>query len=493
MSSRFAAFTFGLASAVAMQAALATNGYMSHAYSPASKGMAGAGEAALPQDTLSIVGNPAGLTKVGKRFDIGAAWFSPSRKYKGVTPDAQTGAYAPIGGGLTGTGNVDSRNNDFLIPNLGFTMPLNDKSAVGIAIFGNGGMNTDYRANQTLFGLGTYGGNNPMANPPSYNDPRDPRFGTQVPGTRMLGGGNAGVNLEQLGISLGYALDVMDTLSIGGSVLIGYQSIEVRGVGGFQGFTESFTQSMIANQTMSASSPSGLTDNGSDSSWGYGFQLGALWAITPQFDLGLSYRTKMFMEAFDKYDDLFAEGGDFDMPAVGTIGVAFKPNDQLTFALDVQQIWYSEIASIGNENKLGQLCNLGAAFGPTADGSVYNPSFCLGGDNGAGFGWRDMTVFKLGVQYDINEALTVRAGYSHGNQPVRGQEVAFNALAPAVIEDHWTLGATYRLRDDYELTFWGMYAPEETVRGPGAFTGGQAPEIAMSQFEIGVNFGWLFN
>ena len=38
-----------------------------------------------------------------------------------------------------------------------------------------------------------------------------------------------------------------------------------------------------------------------------------------------------------------------------------------------------------------------------------------------------------------------------------------------------------------------MYAPEETVKGPGAFTGTQAPEIKMHQYELGVNFGWLFN
>jgi long-chain fatty acid transport protein len=267
----------------------------------------------------------------------------------------------------------------------------------------------------------------------------------------------------------------------------------VRGVGAFQGFTETFTQSMIANRTARATSPSGLSDNGSDSSWGYGFQLGAIWSPLPQLDLGLSYRTKMFMERFDKYQDLFAEDGDFDLPAVGTIGLAFRPNDALTFALDVQQIWYSDVPAVGNSNQLAQLCNLNAAFGPTADGSVYNPAFCLGGSKGAGFGWRDMTIWKLGVQYAINESFTVRGGYSHGNQPIKSQEVAFNALAPAVIQDHWTLGATYRLRDDYELTFWGMYAPEESVNGPGAFTGDQAPSIAMSQFEIGVNFGWLFN
>lgn len=481
----------GLASTLAIQTAQATNGYMSHAYSPASKGMAGAGESALPQDSMSIVGNPAGLTRVGRRADIGAAWFSPLRSYKGVNPFAGDGAMAPIGSG-DGTGNVDSENNDFLIPNFGYSHPLDAVSSVGFALFGNGGMNTDYRSVDTLYNLGTYGGNNGFANPPHYQMP-DGSFGPQIPGTQPYGGGNAGVNLEQLGMAFSYARNMTDNFTLGASFLLGYQSIEVRGVGAFQGFTQTFTQSMIANQGMNATSPANLTDQGSDSTWGYGFQIGALWDINPMWSLGASLRSKMYMGSFDKYKDLFAGGGEFDMPAVGNIGVAFKPNDRLTFALDLQQIWYGSIDAIANDNTLAENCNLNAAFGMGAPGTQYDPSYCLGGDNGAGFGWHDMTIIKLGVQYAINDTMTVRAGYSHGDQPIDGSQVAFNALAPAVIQDHWTIGATYRLRDNYELTFWGMYAPEETVTGPGAFTGTQAPEISMKQYEIGVNFGWLFN
>ena len=245
---RLSAVALGLASVVAIQTAQATNGTMSHAYSPASKGMAGAGEAALPQDTLSIVGNPAGLTKLGKRMDIGAAWFSPHRKYSGVNPMRGDGAMAPIGSG-DGTGSVESENNDFFVPDFGFSYPLNAKSAIGVGLFGNGGMNTDFRSVDTLGNLGTYGGNNGCANPPHYQNGRP--CGPQVPGTSAVGGGNTGVNLTQLGIALGYALDVADNLSLGASFLIGYQQIEIRGVGAFQGYTETFTQSMLANRTAS--------------------------------------------------------------------------------------------------------------------------------------------------------------------------------------------------------------------------------------------------
>ncbi|NBC49183.1 MAG: long-chain fatty acid transport protein [Gammaproteobacteria bacterium] len=472
---------------------------MSHAYSPAAKGMAGAGATAMPQDTLALVANPAGINQVGRRADVGLAWFSPRREYDGLRPSdafcetgCEQGAFAPIGSGANGTGTVTSKNNDFLIPNFGYAHPLDERSAIGVALFGNGGMNTDYRSSDTFLEFGTYGGNNRLANPPAYLPP-DPRAGTQIPGTSAQGGGNAGVNLEQLGLSLAYSREVVDGLSLGVAALLGYQTIEVKGVGAFQGFTQTFTQSMLASRTMSAVSPSNLSDNGKDSSWGYGFQIGGLWEVNPMLSVGASYRTKMYMGKFDDYSDLFAEGGDFDIPAVGNIGIAVRPNDRLAFALDVQHIWYSDIPAIANDNDLATKCDLNAAFGqPSAPGSTYDSRYCLGGSKGAGFGWDDMTVLKLGVQYALNDALTLRAGYSHANNPIDGSQVAFNALAPATIEDHFTLGASYRVRDNFELTFWGMYAPENSVSGPGAFTGSQAPEIKMHQYELGMNFAWLY-
>jgi long-chain fatty acid transport protein len=488
-----------IACSAALPAAHATNGYLSHAYSPIAKGMAGAGSVAMPQDTLAIVANPAGANQIGRRADAGLAWFSPSREYDGLRPSdafcetgCEQGAFAPIGSGPNGTGSVSSKNEDFLIPGFGYAHPLDDRSAIGVALFGNGGMNTDFRSSDTFMNFGTFGGNNRFANPPAYLPP-DPRAGMQVPGTTAQGGGNAGVDLEQLGLSLAYSREVADGLSLGASFLLAYQTIEVKGVGAFQGFTQTFTQSMIANQTMQAVSPTNLSDNGKDSSWGYGFQVGGIWDLNPMFSVGASYRTKVYMGKFDDYSDLFAEGGDFDIPAVGTIGIAVRPNEKLAFALDVQHIWYSDIAAIANENELVARCDLGAAFGqPSAPGATYDSRYCLGGSRGAGFGWDDMTVFKLGVQYALNDKLTLRAGYSHADNPIKGSQVAFNTLAPATPEDHFTVGASYMLKDNFELTLWGMYAPEETIKGPGEFTGTQAPEIKMTQAEVGINFAWLY-
>ncbi len=161
---------------------------------------------------------------------------------------------------MDGTGTVDSENTDFLIPNFGYSHPIDEVSSVGFALFGNGGMNTDYREGipWRSRGLAIWAPTaattrSSIRLPISRPTPRAPG---QIPGTRRLGGGNTGVNLEQLGLAFSYAREMADNFSLGASFLLAYQTIEVKGVGAFQGFTQTFTQSMLANQTMSAVSPS---------------------------------------------------------------------------------------------------------------------------------------------------------------------------------------------------------------------------------------------
>ena len=119
--------------------ASATNGYFSHGYSIKNKGMAGAG-VAVPTDAMGVSSNPATLTDVGNRFDLGLSIFSPSREYN-IDRDPAAGwpPYFELAGGT-----VESDSNYFFIPNMAYSGQINENSAWGIAVYGNGGMNTDY-------------------------------------------------------------------------------------------------------------------------------------------------------------------------------------------------------------------------------------------------------------------------------------------------------------------------------------------------------------
>jgi long-chain fatty acid transport protein len=185
----------------------------------------------------------------------------------------------------------------------------------------------------------------------------------------------------------------------------------------------------------------------------------------------------MKMGKFDKYKGLFAENGGFDIPENYNLGIAVIPFSGMTLALDYQRINYSKVASISNSS------------------SNQAP---LGSANGPGFGWQDVDVVKLGVDYKMDKQLTVRGGYNHSTNPIRSQDVSFNILAPGVVQSHYTLGMTYADSKVSEYTAALMYAPRVTVSGPSLFNGlfgagaGGNETIGMSQFSLGVSWGKKF-
>ncbi len=402
--------------------AFATNGYFSHGYSTKSNGMVGAG-VALPQDAMAAATNPAGMVWVGNRMDLGAAIFSPHRSY------TVTGAPNPPPAFGLAPGKVDSDKNYFLIPHFGRNWMLDADSSLGLSIYGNGGMNTDYPGSASG-GMGTY-----------Y-------------------AGATGVDLMQLFVNGTYSRKINATSSWGVSLIAAYQRFKATGVGSFAPYS---------------SSPADLTNNGYANSTGFGAKFGWQGQVTPDMTLGASYQTKMSMSKFDKYKGLFAEQGSFDIPATATIGLAFKATPSSVLAFDIQKIFYSDIKAIANP----LLPNLQTAQ--------------LGSNNGAGFGWDDMTVYKLGYQWQGNQGWTWRAGYSYGKQPIPSSETLFNILAPAVMESHLTFGFTKQLDPTHEFNFAAMYAPSSSVSGNNALNGTpQTIKLEMVQYQIEASWGWKF-
>lgn len=197
------------------------------------------------------------------------------------------------------------------------------------------------------------------------------------------------------------------------------------------------------------------------------------------------------MQEFDKYKGLFAEQGGFDIPANYNLGVAFKATPALTVAFDYQRIEYNKVASVGNPSNQPN-CNPLTNF-PTGPG--VGPD-CLGASGSSiGFGWQDVDVFKLGVEYQWDSRLLLRAGYNHSDNPIEARDVTFNILAPGVIEDHLTLGFTYTLQGGSEITMAYMHAFSNSVSGPATnpyFNVGGTETLEMSENSLGIAWGKKF-
>jgi long-chain fatty acid transport protein len=201
--------------------AYATNGYFSHGYGMKAKGMGGAATA-THDDAFFGANNPAAAAFAGNRIDLGVDLFSPIRE---ASRTGSAGAAPFPFPALDGVSESDS--NYHLVPEFGYNRMVNNNLALGVTVYGNGGMNTDYAANNAL-GCGQ---------------------------NLLCGAGSLGVDLMQLIVAPTAAYKVNANHSIGISPLLGYQRFKSEGLQAFQAIS---------------SDPTNVTNNGYDDAFGYG-------------------------------------------------------------------------------------------------------------------------------------------------------------------------------------------------------------------------------
>jgi long-chain fatty acid transport protein len=408
----------------------ATNGYWSHGYGAKSKSIAGAC-VAMAFGTMCAASNPASMVRVGNSMDYGLAYFVPERGFT-ANDDA-----SPIGPPTSiPPGRYESANDWFLIPHLGYNRMLDDSSSFGITVGGNGGMNTEY--DTAVFR--------------NFSNPMDPSSQASSP---------TGIDLIQMFVGFTYSRKITERHSFGITPILAFQALEAQGLEPFKPFS---------------AYPDKLTNNGHDSSIGGGVRVGWLGQITDRLTLGASYQSKMWMSKFDDYKGLLAEEGDFDIPATYDIGFAFKVIPKLTLAFDYQRIEFGSVKALSNASDL-----------------VFMPGqTLLGTDDGLGFGWEDMDIFKVGLQWEYSPDLTLRLGYSRANQVIPNTQALFNILAPAVVRTHYTFGFSTPISELVEFNVAFMYAPEEKLYGTNMNTGPQTGFLEMSQYEIILGWGVKF-
>jgi len=277
--------------AVAASPVFATNGYFSDGYGTHYKGMAGTG-AALHLDSLAPATNPAAMAFLSPRFDASLALFNPNRSYDVIgNPSGYPGTF-----GLT-PGEVESDSRYFPVPAFGANWSAGENGAFGVALYGNGGMNTNW------------------------------------PTATFYAGSPAGVKLSQMFVAPTYAVRIADKHGLGVTAIGAVQWFKAEGVGSFAPFS---------------SAPTKLSNNGNSYAYGGGVRVGYLGEWSKHFSVGASYQTKVWMSRFDQYAGLFAQQGGFDIPANWVAGIAIKPTDNVDIAVDVQQVLYSGVASVSN-------------------------------------------------------------------------------------------------------------------------------------------------
>ena len=413
-----------------IQNTFATDGYFRHGYGIKYSALGGAGSA-LSLGSIGTITNPAGIVFLNSGFDIDFSFFSPLRSYT-VTgnPSGFPGTF-----GLT-PGKYESASELFIFPTIGANWKLGEKFAIGLVGYGNGGMNTDY-GNRVFY------------------DPFSPE---------------TGVNIEQMFVGAALAYEFAKGHALGVSPLFGFQKFSAKGVQFFGGFSKY---------------PNFISGNSVSTATGFGARVGYQGKLFPFLSIGGSYQTKIAMSAFERYKGLFAQEGDFDVPATWNAGIAIHASEKVTFAADVKQILYSGVKSVSNP--MDVVAN--SPMTPTGPNPNFQP---LGSEGGWGFGWKDITVIKAGIMFKASQDWTLMAGFSQGKQPFDEKEVLFNILAPAVVEQHITVGLSKKF-EDREMNISFMYAPTGTVEGANPLEAPNQQKIKLEMTQWQLEFGYSFS
>ena len=416
---------------------LATNGMMLIGVGNKSRAMGGVAIAS-PLDSLSGATNPAVISGMGDRFDIGMDIFIPEAESQLGSVNAESKA------SINGVG----LEKTFFMPAMAVTYQYNNDITLGFSMAPAGGGGTKYETN--FFEAASAG----SVNTPTIND-------------------KLGVDLLVMHMNPTIAYKLNDNNNIGFSLVIGVARFSAYGLSLFDPFTQ--TQGTTDD----------FTNQGKDWTGGAGIRLG-WFGDYGNLTLGAEYSSKVYMKEFTHYEELFAEHGDIDFPANIGLGASYKINNDLRVAMDITYTLYEDVAAIGN---------VGPNLAGDPNGPLGSNDRKLGLDNGMGFGWSNQTVFKIGTEYYYSEKTIFRAGWNYGKSPINeDREIIFNLLAPASTQNHLTLGGTYLYSSEMEFNASYVHAFEYEQSGPTYISddGSNFGSLKMSQNSLGFSLSYKF-
>lgn len=317
-------------------------------------GNAFAGAAAVAEDASTIFFNPAGMTYIQGTQIVGAMHLiKPSAEFN-------DNGLSTTGFGKPKNGNGGDAGDLAFVPNFYFKTDLNDHVKLGIGVNAPFGLKTKYDSNW----IGRF----------------------QAIKSEVI----------TININPAVAFKVSEQLSVGAGV------------------SAMWTQSTLTNAVNFGAAGEGAAKVKGDD-WGYGFNLGSIYQITPDTRLGLAYRSKVKQHLtgnvkFSRPALVPAaaapDGGvtaDVTLPESFSVSAFSRLNDQWDLMGDVTWTRWSRFQVLAVTRKNGSLLSA-----PT----IENWDNTLRYSIGASYHYSDATVLRAGLAYDeeaiSNESRTAR-------------------------------------------------------------------------------------
>ncbi len=173
---------------------------------------------------------------------------------------------------------------------------------------------------------------------------------------------------------------------------------------------------------------------------GFGFNAGIYLEPAEHWSIGLTYKSQVNMAVSDgaatftvptSLEPNFPSGkfsSSLPLPQVLTLGFAWKPNEKLAFALDVNRVGWSAYDTLAFD---------------------YEQNTSSLSDTKSARNYKNTYAFRLGAQYKVLENLTTRVGLAYGLTPV--PEGFVTPETPDANRINVTGGLSYSLGKHFEV------------------------------------------
>lgn len=421
---------------------LASNGALASAFqlaevSSSGLGRAYAGEAAIADNASVVATNPALMTKFKQSaFSIGAVYIDSKINLSGDT----TYALAPA---VSYSADQHSIVPGSLVPNLYYVTPINDRFAVGAGMNVNFGLRSEYNDD---YSAGVFGGR---------------------------------TDLTALNFNLSGAYRISDGWSVGLGVNAVYAQAEVKRTTG--------VLSSLLTQTTGTSVASGDTlVHLQDNTWGFGWNVGLLYEFNENNRLGFAYHSKVDLDFKDNtaFSYQYAQTG---------LPYAYTSTGRLTLPLPAY--WeisgYHKLTSnfaVHYSYKYTQWSRFEKLKGVYDNGNTAFEKEEF---------YQDSSRIALGVSYDVNDQLTLRAGIAYDEAAVSPQYAS--ASIPDTDRTWYSLGATYKFTPNLSLDIGFAHLRGKNVSFTETYTNQAGIAVVQTEYRsksranlYGINLNYLF-
>lgn len=273
----------------------ALNGAQLTGFTAINESLGGTG-VAMPQDTSTLLVNPAGLALLPRRVDFNVLLAFPHARM-------DTSA-APLGNPATASG-VTGNDDPVILPGGSFNYPtplLNEKLYVGMGIVPVAGFSLDYPSSRVAAAADAYD-------------------------THTFYG--------LLKVIEGAAYKINDQWAVGLALHVDHAQLE----------TDSAAPPALAQTTGRGRG---------DGAFGIGFGVGVTYQPFDYLSAGVSYTSEQWMQDFERYTDIMPQGLNF--PQQVTAGLSVKPLKKLLVNTDFRWInWSGATGGFGTAASVGGL------------------------------------------------------------------------------------------------------------------------------------------